>query len=464
MAEHLSDDPADWPVDPYELLGVERHSDEKTLRRAYSRLIREFRPEHHPLEFQKIREAYDRARGSLDISGISQTWNGDWQVSVERPGFAQSHRASSSAQASDRMAAVWNLAQQGDVEAALATLDREYGDFPESLEAASGRYWLLKLSPDTEDKAIVEWLGEYVVRHPGKSALADWLETELNWSPALARQSALSGLIDSGLPIERLAELAILRWKSAASLDQCDLVLSELDQVRSRMTLDSTSEWVRLLVSSMPLFIWGSPETRKQFDALQEQLSEFQDLQLKMPDVFDEVEQLEALRDEYVRSEDSYAAQTHELLKTEARCPVDQMQDAVFLMARRIHEDGPDAFSRFNSMATTRPVTAGRLWQILARFNWFRFQNISEDDTDLLRKLVLRLVNSANWANLTYARLSVLNFCVAEGIPVNVLALLVYEHNDIPKDFREQIGQFLYNDGTLGLICEAHQVYASAQQ
>ena len=228
------------------------------------------------------------------------------------------------------------------------------------------------------------------------------------------------------------------------------------------MTLDSTSDWVRLLVSTLSLFVWSPVGIRRQFDTLHKQLNEFSELQL--PDVFDEAEQLDTLRDEFVRGGESYTAQAHELLKTDSRCPYDEVQDAVFLMARRIHSDGPDAFSKFESMTRTRPVTTGCLWQLLARFNWFRFPTVSEDDDELLKKLVLRFMNATDWSNLTYARLSVLNFCVAEGIPVNVLALLVYEHNDILKEFREEIAQFLYNDGTLGLVCETHLVFVSAQQ
>jgi len=42
----LPQDMAEWPNDPYELLGMDSSADEKTLKRAYTRLIRKFRPEH----------------------------------------------------------------------------------------------------------------------------------------------------------------------------------------------------------------------------------------------------------------------------------------------------------------------------------------------------------------------------------------------------------------------------------
>ena len=58
-APELPDDPSDWPSDPFELLGVARGTSEPDIKRAYTRLIRRFKPEHHPDAFRRIREAYE---------------------------------------------------------------------------------------------------------------------------------------------------------------------------------------------------------------------------------------------------------------------------------------------------------------------------------------------------------------------------------------------------------------------
>ncbi|MEM6531275.1 MAG: hypothetical protein AAF654_01560 [Myxococcota bacterium] len=52
--------------DPFELLGVEPTVDEVGLRRAYSRLVRRFRPERAPEEFKRIRKAFDEAKQRLE--------------------------------------------------------------------------------------------------------------------------------------------------------------------------------------------------------------------------------------------------------------------------------------------------------------------------------------------------------------------------------------------------------------
>ena len=46
---------------PFEILGVSRDADRRTLRRAYARLIKVYRPETHPKEFQRIQQAFEEA-------------------------------------------------------------------------------------------------------------------------------------------------------------------------------------------------------------------------------------------------------------------------------------------------------------------------------------------------------------------------------------------------------------------
>jgi hypothetical protein len=55
----LPDDPKHWPDDPFEVLGVTRGVSDADLRRAYTRLIRRFKPEHTPEQFRRVREAYE---------------------------------------------------------------------------------------------------------------------------------------------------------------------------------------------------------------------------------------------------------------------------------------------------------------------------------------------------------------------------------------------------------------------
>lgn len=46
-------------MDYHEVLGVPQDADQKTIKRAYFKLVRQYSPEKDPEQFQKIREAYE---------------------------------------------------------------------------------------------------------------------------------------------------------------------------------------------------------------------------------------------------------------------------------------------------------------------------------------------------------------------------------------------------------------------
>jgi hypothetical protein len=65
--------------DPFELLGLKRGADEKELRRAYAKLIKAYRPDRAPQEFQRIHAAFERA------TAIRRTLTDEVDASVSMP-------------------------------------------------------------------------------------------------------------------------------------------------------------------------------------------------------------------------------------------------------------------------------------------------------------------------------------------------------------------------------------------
>jgi len=59
--------------DPFELLGIDLRDsdlDQRALKRAYVRLIKRYKPERAPKEFQRLRAAFEEARSSLEFRRI----------------------------------------------------------------------------------------------------------------------------------------------------------------------------------------------------------------------------------------------------------------------------------------------------------------------------------------------------------------------------------------------------------
>src|SRR3954469_5292635 len=66
----MTDTPAepDWsclPHDPQRFFGLSAEFDRRDLKRRYNELIRRFKPEKYPAEFQRIRAAYEELENAI---------------------------------------------------------------------------------------------------------------------------------------------------------------------------------------------------------------------------------------------------------------------------------------------------------------------------------------------------------------------------------------------------------------
>ncbi|MCG8649993.1 MAG: J domain-containing protein [Pirellulales bacterium] len=72
----MTNSPCDWsrlPDDPLGFFGLKPGFDRKDLKRAYGRLIRQYRPETHPRQFQQIRQAYEQLESQNRYGVLQQT-------------------------------------------------------------------------------------------------------------------------------------------------------------------------------------------------------------------------------------------------------------------------------------------------------------------------------------------------------------------------------------------------------
>lgn len=83
-------DEPDWsllPRDPIRFFGLPEGFDRRELKRRYNELIRRFKPERHPEEFQRIRAAYEQLDSGIRY-GLQTSWNaptadGSWPVDFQ---------------------------------------------------------------------------------------------------------------------------------------------------------------------------------------------------------------------------------------------------------------------------------------------------------------------------------------------------------------------------------------------
>lgn len=300
--QHLPDDLGRWPQDPYRIPGVRRNVGAREARRAYIKLIRKFKPEHAPEQFQRIREAFEQIQRQIEARAVYEGgWDDDWPETVSgdtwvapptaygeprgelEPTFANQAASDQSSLdpgderrgqfASDpeqQCAAAWRLARSGRPKEAyvrlLALRDRR-----ETLgEVCVRLYWLPTVEPDLDAERIpCDWLVEALLanRLCGPPLELYRYEVANNRNEVLSQRC--DHLLDCNAMPASMADLLDFRWRALSYLRRWDRIVADLPRVREKTAYDDEETWARLLLLAMDQLAWftGEREAEEAFDA-----------------------------------------------------------------------------------------------------------------------------------------------------------------------------------------------------
>ncbi|MDJ0972984.1 MAG: J domain-containing protein [Planctomycetota bacterium] len=139
--------------DPHELLGVPESADELTIKRAYLKLIRTYRPERAPEAFQRLHQAYERALEYLS-----------WTRWIEPPEDGEDTDANAPEHpAEDDVRTAWEALARGDLEDARARIETAHRDRPGCVRTTAHRALLIEALGDPTPRAtapLVALIGE----------------------------------------------------------------------------------------------------------------------------------------------------------------------------------------------------------------------------------------------------------------------------------------------------------------
>lgn len=276
--EHqLPENVRDWPIDPTSLLGVKSDVSRRDLKRAYTRLIKQYKPEHAPEEFRRLREAYESLSSEVEWREVYELRRSELQRDQEeQPGEPQfiptqnkpdddtnDERPLASEQdeseplllapprnRSDRVTTdqLWQQALDGRD---LTQVYRGLVDFtrqaiPSEIDYAR-LYWLLTLVSDLdEDRDPSDWLLAGISRYPTSSRLFAILETEVRRRNGAIPAIFEDQLLDERLPVGKLVDLVDLRWYAARRQSKLAVIGGDFELLKKRF-LDEPEEWLRLL-------------------------------------------------------------------------------------------------------------------------------------------------------------------------------------------------------------------------
>lgn len=312
MPPELPDDPREWPKDPFALLGVERGVDDTTVRRAYTQLIRKYKPEHHPEQFCKIREAYETCRQQAawfrpepapspeaDEKPLTSQPLRAAPAADNRPGEAQPISEEESQSPLARWSApvveerpseaerLWTEATAGNMAAAYAGLVPLAKD---DADAALRLYWLLAVDPKLDrERTRHHWLHAALTLSRFSPATLEVYRRELEADPAAALADPFGRLLETDTSWGQLVHAAQMRTAAAGRAGQLWLVETDLKHVKSRVGLDNDADWLNLVVSALDWAAWDQSNLVAAF--CQNELPALRHLQLHHGYQFDRVDQ-----------------------------------------------------------------------------------------------------------------------------------------------------------------------------
>jgi hypothetical protein len=269
---NLPDDPAQWPSDSFALLGVDRQVDRRELRRAYTRLIRRFKPEHFPAQFRRIRDAYESLEQYLQHQGLANIEipahagqptadplaaqaPSDAKQSGEGPGATDA--AGPPSVSVDPAAAAWEHAVDGHRMEAYDQLRQLVQQQSHDAELYARLYWLLLLYPKLDaQRDRREWLAAGLAATGFDGRLAELYEREFQGDPEEVLRPRCRRLLDCRSPLPRWARFTARCWEYAGLLGHWETIAEDQLAVREAVAGADRAVWARLLLVAAEQFLW----------------------------------------------------------------------------------------------------------------------------------------------------------------------------------------------------------------
>jgi hypothetical protein len=264
----LPDNPADWPANPFVLLGVDPSASKDMVRRAYTNLIRRYKPDQFPQEFQRIRSAYDAICGR----GTPFVRIADPLAPAPQMRREESDPARVAAPGRQRLAsaeAAWGVARSGDAKGAYRQLVELQQANPADEEIYLRLFWLSALFAEVDpDRMPSDWLLAGLQRAGTPGRLRELWELEVRAAPRLAMTEDYRNLIGDDMRAVSTCDLLRIRWEAAwliqednDRLDYHDWILeADVAWLRESQLSQRPDLWVQVLQMAAERLAWtGAP-------------------------------------------------------------------------------------------------------------------------------------------------------------------------------------------------------------
>ena len=446
LPEH-PDDVAQWPRDPLAVLGVPADVDSATLRRAYARLVRRYKPEHAPQEFRRIRDAYENLQQRIRWNNVtvdpedSAPIEAELELGGPQPSGlepAENHdgrRVSTE----DNTESAWKRAEVGDWPQACALLREALQLNPCDEEACVSLYWLSLLQPSlASGNSAARCLMPILQRLGVRGRIGELYLRALHSDPEEARSDRCRDLLLDSRSRGRIVELARTRWRALARAGFWFHILTDLDRLHDEL-LDDTAAWLALQTTALELAAYSEHDSARRVVARcggvfqnneslalrHDHLFDRADFLLAVAQELEELAEPPFVRDVWQRND---ALPLMTAIRRLAGADADDAQSPLLGIVEEWLCNPAAALANLSELHSRYPALSATLMQLLnARIDWESWPRITLRGEELRHALerVLadgrRIDDVSNTADYGRLRQQLLQFCLSEFVDVDDL-------------------------------------------
>jgi hypothetical protein len=426
----------------------------RDLRRAYTRLIRKYKPEQFPEQFRLIREAYDfllqfacteessaetpDASAAADLA-MPQTddqpepdhYRNGPEPTADEPaavGRLQSSPERGKSQhppaprLEEELDALWNAAIDGDAATAYRRFVQLSQQYTGNVDIYLRLWWLMSSTPGLGDSELA---ADILVRGLRATGLAQPLRVvyraAIDDDPEEAFSERFSSLLGSIVSPDLLAELLRWRVEAAKKRGKWSFIALDVREYRERLRNDDEKIWLRFVFALADAVAWSDGSTaRELWQTCEKEIKHYEYLEYEFSGLHDRFDWLSKFAPGFrqLLQNGDMPVELLELLRVAWSDPYSEARPLLQTVLGKIAWDPQLWLNYFDTVQAKSPGALALIGQLLDGFESElpRSQPMAANPDSLMELTLQFLGRSVRGGRLEWRRVQFLELCLVEEL------------------------------------------------